>query len=136
MISLDKARQLKTAGLAWKPSLHDFFMVPVEGIGERLFVISDLMAQTEVLHGWPAITFVGAVEWALDYVLADEAIWIPREDQLRHLLRARLGDSAEFSLHSHGDSYRIHVTNSDDPIAYHGDSAGDAYANALLATLG
>lgn len=136
MVSTALAQQLKDAGLQWQPQLHDFFMVPEVGMEDRVFVVSDLMAQVEVLHGWPAITFVGAVEWALDYVLRDDALWLPSDDQLRGLLLTELGDSAEFTLRTDPIGCTCIIETGEATLTFDGASAGDAYARALLAVMG
>ena len=38
----------------------------------------------------PLLGFNGTTEWALDSVTLDQALWLPREDQLRELLGDRL----------------------------------------------
>ncbi|MCB0028074.1 MAG: hypothetical protein KDE28_09225, partial [Anaerolineales bacterium] len=83
MIALELATQLKEAGLEWQPALHDFFSVPFPDLEHRVFVLSDMTINQEVLRGWPALTFSGAMEWALDYVLTMEVVWLPTEAQLR-----------------------------------------------------
>lgn len=130
------AQQLKAAGLRWQPTLNDFFAVPDVGLDERLFVLGDMMATLEVRDGWPAITFNGVVEWALDYVLAMDALWMPTETQIRDLLAAQLTPNAELTLTRSPAGYTCRIGRPTDPEEYSTDRAADAYARALLACLG
>ena len=77
MLSITLAEQLKEAGLFWTPALHDFFILPERDLDEQLFVISDMMVDVEKLRNQHLITFNGAPEWAMDYVLVSEALWMP-----------------------------------------------------------
>jgi hypothetical protein len=88
MIPFHTAFALHEAGLIWQPALHDFFAIPHSELDDRVFVLTDMVAELTVLKGWPAITFNGAVEWSLDYILQMDAVWLPREDQLRAAVAA------------------------------------------------
>jgi len=90
MLSLSTAIQLKEAGLKWTPGLLDYFAIPERGMDEKVFVISDLLVTVEMLSGSQIVSFQGASEWALDYLVTSEAVWVPREDQLRQLLQDAL----------------------------------------------
>ncbi len=83
MISLPLAKQLKEAGLAWTPARNDFFAIPDRGMDDRIFVITDMFVDAEVLYGQPIVTFHGAAEWALDYMMIADIIWLPTEAHLR-----------------------------------------------------
>ena len=56
--------------MLWQPALHDFFALPEHGMGERIFVISDIQASVDFLQGVQVVSFQGASEWALDYLLS------------------------------------------------------------------
>src|SRR5512146_2882759 len=86
MISLALAQDLKEAGLSWEPAMHDFFAIPERGMDNRVFVISDIQSTVENLLGSPVVAFQGASEWALDYLVTSEAVWLPTESQLRQAL--------------------------------------------------
>jgi len=131
MISLSLAKNLKTAGLNWRPQEHDFFAVPEREMDERVFVISDMSVLVEVLQGWPAITFNGSVEWALDYVLMAEAVWLPRDDQLLTAL-----GKAFVGLARQGEQYVCLMQWGDERQEFAAATASDAYAQALFAILG
>ena len=101
MISLNLAIKAKKAGLQWEPKVNDFFAIPDRGLDERVFVINDMLSNITVIHGEPALSFQGAPEWALDYLITTEVVWLPRESQIREALAALLenGDSQN-SQHS------------------------------------
>ena len=90
MISLSLAESLKQAGLDWQPKLHDFFAIPATELAERVFVVADMMIDVDQFFDQKIITFNGAVEWSLDYVLLAETVWIPTETQLRKVLQDAL----------------------------------------------
>jgi hypothetical protein len=97
MLSLALAKQLKKAGLSWTPRNLDIFVVPDRGLDDTPFVLTDVMAYIELFRGSPMVTFHGTAEWALDYVLQSEAVWLPSEAQLHELLRAH---GANFTLYT------------------------------------
>jgi hypothetical protein len=134
MISLALARRLKSAGLIWNASNNDFFAVPDRGMDERLFVLADMQAQLDLFRGWPVVTFHGTAEWALDYILTSEVVWLPREDQLRKAILSNLTDSAgsKISLEVMGGNCTCAIQWQEETKRFSADSAGDAYAYALL----
>jgi hypothetical protein len=86
VISLELATALRDAGLRWKPARGDRFVVPDREMDEDIFVLSDMTVEVHALPEGTVIGFNGTVEWALDDVDIAEAVWLPREDQLRGLL--------------------------------------------------
>lgn len=86
MIDVGLAQQLRSAGLAWKPGPGDRFAIPDRDLDEDVFVLSDMTIQVHTLPEGRMIGFNGTTEWALDDVELSEALWLPREDQLRELL--------------------------------------------------
>lgn len=137
MIQTETARILKNLGLTWKPQLHDFFAIPDRNLDNRVFVLSDMTIGAEVLHGFPALTFNGAVEWSLDFIYQYDVIWIPREDQLRTLLVSRLAGQEEpvLQLESTLRGYRCTINFGGEKQQFTAGSAGDAYASALISLL-
>jgi hypothetical protein len=88
VISVALARRLRDGGLRWTPAPGDRFVVADRGMDDDIFTLAEM---TTELHKHPSgtvIGFNGTVEWALDSVFADEAVWLPSEAQLRELLRA------------------------------------------------
>ncbi|MGB1251842.1 MAG: hypothetical protein ACPG8W_14580 [Candidatus Promineifilaceae bacterium] len=110
-------------------------MVPETALDDRVFVIADMMAQYEILRGDPAITFNGAVEWALDYVLTYDAIWMLTEGQTRTKLQQALGENAQFILRLTQTHYECELALSEAPLVFSAATAADAYGQALLALL-
>jgi hypothetical protein len=87
VLSIELARALRDAGVRWEPARGDAFVIPDRDLDDHVFVLSDMVVQT--LHppdGPPILAFNGTTEWALDSLEAHEALWLPREDQLRALL--------------------------------------------------
>ena len=134
-LSAELSAQLTEAGLEWKPTLHDFFMLPDTGLDDRVFVLVDMMANLEVLKGWPAITFNGTAEWALDYVFIRDALWMPTEAQLRTRLQEAIGPDSAIHLRIENGVYECEVTIGEAPLYFRADNASDAYGQALLAQL-
>jgi hypothetical protein len=86
LLGVNVAQQLKDAGLSWKPALGDRFAIPDRDLDDELFVLSNMTIQIYNLPEGRVIGFNGTTEWALDDLEIEEAIWLPREDQLRELL--------------------------------------------------
>ena len=87
VIPLELALRLRDAGVRWDPTPGDAFMVPDHDLDEQVFILSDMVIQRlEVPDGPPILAFNGTTEWALDSLEATEALWVPREDQLRALI--------------------------------------------------
>jgi hypothetical protein len=127
VISLDVAAALREAGLTWHPATGDRFCIPDRDLDEHTFVLSDLIVEVHELPQGPVIGFNGTTEWALDDVDRDEAIWLPREDQLRDLLGA-----AFRRLERDPGGYRVVVAGRPDTVER---GAEDAYGRALLGVL-
>jgi hypothetical protein len=137
VISLHLARQLKEAGLIWQATINDFFAIPDRGMDERLFVLSDMQAQLDIFRGWPVVTFHGTAEWALDYILTSEVVWMPREEQLRGAILAQLADQAggEVHLYFKDNLYTCSIKWYGELKSVEASSAADAYGEALLLIL-
>lgn len=134
MIKLETARKLKNSGLRWVPALHDFFAIPERNLDERLFVISEMLVTVESLRGMQVVSFQGASEWALDYLLTTEAVWMPREDQLRLALESILINHPGWtvSLVTDSDGYHCLVAWGESELSFEDQDASEAYAAALL----
>ena len=132
MLSFQLATALRDAGVAWTPAPGDAFVVPDRDLDEQVFVLSDMVIQTvEVPDGPAMLAFNGTTEWALDSLEAHEAVWLPREDQLRELL----GEAFVSLERLPGDPVGYAVTLSDGRRYVDVDAAG-AYGRGLLANLG
>lgn len=86
MISLDRARDLRAAGIPWTPRSGDQFMIPDRDLDDEVFVISEMTIEAENLPTGQIVKFNGTTEWALDSISTDDVLWLPREDQLREFL--------------------------------------------------
>ena len=134
MISLSTALELKSAGLTWMPMIHDFFAIPDRHMDERVFVISDMLVTVDVLQGLQVVAFQGASEWALDSLVTTEAVWMPREDQLRLALEAALLATGrpELRMASSLNSCRCEILQYGELMGFEAKDASEAYASALL----
>jgi hypothetical protein len=135
MISRDLALQLRDAGLAWHPQSGDRFQLDLPSNVEAeveadVFTVSEMTIETHRHETGTILGFNGTTEWALDSVAIGDAVWLPREDQLRDLLRAtframrRLPDAFEVSIEVGGET-----------LAFEHPDAAEAYGMALLALI-
>lgn len=134
MIDLALALELKEAGLDWDPKLHDFFGLPDRSMDDRVFVISDMLVTVDMLQKMQVVSFQGASEWALDYLVTTEAVWIPREDQLRQVLEDLLMSSGRPEILMAGGltGYRVEFFFDGEQLAFESERPELAYAAALL----
>ncbi|HEY0216327.1 MAG TPA: pilus assembly protein CpaE, partial [Cellulomonas sp.] len=92
--------------------------------------LSDMTIQA---HDYPTGTllgFNGTTEWALDSVTQDDAIWLPREDQLRELL----GGTFRSLARALDGSFQVVAELPGQPErSFAAAGAADAYADAVLA---
>lgn len=102
MITVELARALLDAGVLWEPRAGDRFVIDAELLTEEVFWISDLTVEVHTYRDQSLLGFNGTTEWALDSVTLDQALWLPREDQLRGLL----GDRLE-SVHRTDDGWQV-----------------------------
>jgi hypothetical protein len=140
MIPLSLAIELKEAGLLWRTSNNDFFAIPDRELDDRVFVLADIMAYTELVRGWPVVAFHGTAEWALDYILTSEVVWLPTEEQLREALAERLAAAddrgrANFSLTTDSEGYTCAIEYSNEGLLFDAPTAPEAYGRALLHVL-
>ena len=127
MIPLELAQRLQGAGLSWKPGPGDRFAVPDRDMDDEVFVLSSMTIEVHDLPEGSVIGFNGTTEWALDDVGKEEAVWLPREDQLRVLLGGTFR-----ALTRTEDGYRVDVELLGDARTYTAAEPEQAYALALL----
>jgi hypothetical protein len=134
MISLALALELKEAGLEWQPAMHDFFALPDRLMDDKLFVISDLLVNIEQLQGIQIVSFQGAPEWALDYLVTSDVIWVPTETQLRQRLESALlaGGRLDLALNTTIASVRLKMVYRGQVLSFEARDAQEVYARALL----
>jgi hypothetical protein len=137
MIALSLASRLKAAGLVWQASTNDFFAIPDRGMDNRVFVLADLQAQLDLYRGWPVVTFHGTAEWALDYILTTEVVWLPREEQLRDTLLRLLDPqgNSSMTLDAGRGRYICTIPWQGSKEAFSNEEAAGAYGEALLFVL-
>jgi hypothetical protein len=127
VIGVRLARQLKETGLSWKPAPGDTFAIPDRGLDDDTFVLSNMTIEVHSLPEGQVIGFNGTTEWALDDVELEEAIWLPREDQLRILL------GGTFRALTRGDDgYRVQTELLGVSHTVTAPEPDEAYALALL----
>lgn len=130
MISLDQALLLRGAGLRWRPASGDRFAVLQPALAGEVFTISEMTIEAHQYPTGTVLGFNGTTEWALDSVAQEDAVWLPREDQLRELL----GGTFRSLARSTDGSYQVLVELSGRPErVFTADDAADAYAQAVIA---
>jgi hypothetical protein len=132
VIDLDLGTALRDAGLAWTPTAGDRFVVLDRDLDDQVFVLSDMVIEKRETPSGPLLAFNGTTEWALDSLDVQDAVWLPREDQLRELLGAAFVslESAGGGDAPAGFAVTIRVDGED---RRHIEVAADAaYARALL----
>ena len=127
MLDLRMARELKDAGLTWKPGAGDRFAIPDRDLDDEIFVLSNMTIEVHNLPDGRVIGFNGTTEWALDDVEMDEAIWLPREDQLRELLGVTFR-----SLRRDETGYAVDLDLLGEARTFSAATPEVAYAEALL----
>ena len=127
MISAPLALSLRTAGVRWSPSSGDSFIITREGFEGDVFVVSDMTIESHEFETGTILGFNGTTEWALDSVAIEDALWLPREDQLRGLLGASFD-----SLARSGEGYTVGLVVNGERSHWDAANPADAYAVALL----
>ena len=127
MISVDTARLLCDAGLRWTPSSGDRFVVVDRGMDDEIFVVSEMTVEVHHLPQGQVIGFNGTTEWALDSVEDRDAVWLPRESQLRETLAATFR-----SLSRVGLEWRVDLEINGTPFGVQHRDTEEAYGQALL----
>ncbi len=121
------AQLLKDAGLVWKPTPGDRFAIPDRDLDDEIFVLSNMTIEVYALPEGRVIGFNGTTEWAMDDVEIDEALWLPREDQLRELLGGTFR-----GLRRSPAGYDVETSLLGADRVFTAPTAEEAYAAALL----
>ncbi|MGI8575390.1 MAG: maleylpyruvate isomerase N-terminal domain-containing protein [Egibacteraceae bacterium] len=130
MISMSLARRLRDAGLVWHPTDGDRFWIPDRNLDESIFTISAMTVDVRDVPGGRLIAFNGTVEWALDAIMQQEAVWLPSEPRMRELLGAHFADLSRV-----GDRYRCQILIGDERTGFEHADPAEAYGLALLSWL-
>jgi hypothetical protein len=127
VIGVQLARQLREAGLGWKPGPGDRFAIPDRDLDDEVFVLSNMTIEVYTMPEGRVIGFNGTTEWALDDVELDETVWLPREDQLRELLGGTFR-----ALRRSATGYEVLIDLLGEERTFAAGTTEEAYAAALL----
>ncbi len=135
MISRELALQLRDAGLVWHPASGDRFQLDLPSNVEAdveadTFTVSEMTIEARRYPTGSILAFNGTTEWALDSVAIADAVWLPREDQLRELLRATFR-----ALRRLADAYEVEIELAGAIRRFEHPDAAEAYGMALLALI-
>lgn len=100
----------------------------MDATGTDLFFVSDLMIEAHDYPSGTVLGFNGTTEWALDSVALEDALWFPREDQLRAALKSTF---VRLERGEDGD-WVVHTVFLGEPRVFHGRNAETAYGLAVL----
>jgi hypothetical protein len=134
MISTRLALELREAGLVWSPASGDAFQLAGGEFEGDVFTVSDMTIEAHHYPTGSVLGFNGTTEWALDSVALDDALWLPREEQLRELLRGAFR-SLERTPQGAGAVYRVTTERGGMVTVFEADDATEAYGEALLALI-
>ncbi len=129
MISIELAQRLRDAGVAWHARTGDRFTIPKPEMSGDVFTISDMMIEAHEFSTGTVLGFNGTTEWALDSVAQEDALWLPREDQLRELLG---GTFRSLSVADDEFAVVVRLPGADVEETFTAPTAADAYALAVL----
>jgi len=127
VISVELARSLRDAGVRWNPVPGDRFVIPDRDMDDQVFVLSDMTVDVHEFPTGRVLGFNGTVEWALDSVDQDLALWMPGEAQLRE----RLG-GAFVSMSRRDGGFDVVVEVAGRRTTIGEEQAEEAYGRALL----
>lgn len=132
MITRELAVSLRDAGLSWHPAEGDRFQLDLPDEIELeaeadVFTVSEMTIEARQTPSGTDLAFNGTTEWALDAVTLADAVWLPREDQLRDLLRGTFR-----SLVRLPDTFRVEVEIGGATRAFEHPDPAEAYGRALL----
>lgn len=132
MITRELAVVLRDAGLVWHPAEGDRFQldlaeeVELEAEADT-FTVSEMTIEARQTPGGTDLAFNGTTEWALDAVTLADAVWLPREDQLRDLLRGTFR-----TLKRLDDAFCVEIEIAGVALVFEHPDPSEAYGRALL----
>ena len=132
MITRELATALRDAGLQWRPAEGDRFQLDlpeeIELEAEAdVFTVSAMTIEARQTPSGTDLAFNGTTEWALDAVTLADAVWLPREDQLRELLRGTFR-----SLTRLDDAFVVEIGIAGETLCFEHPDPSEAYGRALL----
>ncbi|MCR2784223.1 MULTISPECIES: pilus assembly protein CpaE [unclassified Microbacterium] len=131
MISTDLARELRAAGLVWRPRSGDRFQLDEPEFDADVFTVSDMTIEPRMFPTGTLLAFNGTTEWALDSVALEDALWLPSEAQLREMLRGTFR-----ALTRLPDTFQVEIEVAGARHTFRHPAPADAYARAVLFLLG
>jgi hypothetical protein len=114
----------------WTPATGDRFVVLDRDLDDQVFSISDMVVEVRELPTGRLLCFNGTTEWALDSIEQHDALWLPREDQLRAMLGA-----AFVSLKATSTGFEVVVGGASREVRHLDVDAECAYARAVLSLI-
>ena len=117
--------------MTWTPRDGDRFWVPDRDLDDMVFVVSHMVVEVRDVPTGRLLAFNGTTEWALDSILQQETVWLPREDQLREILGDRF-----LALTATPGGYVVVVDGPDGEERHIDIDAECAFARAVLAVQG
>lgn len=135
MITRELAVALRDAGLVWHPADGDRFQLDLPDeveleVEADVFTVSAMTIEARQTAGGTDLAFNGTTEWALDAVTLADAVWLPREDQLRELLRGTFRRLSRLE-----DTLVVEVVIAGEALAFEHPDPAEAYGRALLALI-
>src|SRR5918994_3477976 len=127
VISIELAKSLRAAGVRWNPAPGDRFVIPDRDMDDQVFVLADMTVDVHEFPTGRVLGFNGTVEWALDSVDQDVALWLPSETQLRE----RLGGTF-VSMSGTNGGFEVVVDVAGRRTKITEPEVDDAYGRALL----
>src|SRR5579875_679881 len=128
MITTELARELRDNGLVWHPASGDVFAIDSGEFDGETFTVSDMTIEAHEFDTGTILGFNGTTEWALDSVALEQALCIPREDQLRELL----GEAFVSLQATAAGRLRVTIRQEGELHEFEARDAASAYADALL----
>lgn len=95
-----------------------------------VFTVSAMTIEARRTPTGTILAINGTTEWALDAVMLGDAVWLPREDQLRDLLRGTFR-----RLERIADAFRVDIEIAGEPLRFEHPDPSEAYGRALLALI-
>lgn len=132
MIARELAVALREAGLVWHPAEGDRFQLDLPDEVELeaeadIFTVSEMTIEARQTPSGTDLAFNGTTEWALDAVTLADAVWLPREDQLRDLLRGTFRRLTRLD-----DAFLVEIEIAGETLAFEHPDPAEAYGLALL----
>lgn len=127
MISTELAIALRETGLVWHPASGDRFQLDEPEFEADVFTVSEMTIEPREYPTGVILAFNGTTEWALDSVALEDALWLPREDQLRELLRSTFR-----TLRRLADTHEVEIELAGERAVFTHPEPADAYALAVL----